>query len=464
MPLLIFSLNLQVIVFLFFIGLLLCTIFLGGTDYVQAKVCTKYQCKTPTISDPNLKIELVYQANDTQGNYKVNASQEVNLLSPVTKMAFLGNNDILLLNKNDGKVLRIVNKSLVSQPLIDLSVANKWERGLLGIATSRNHENVHVYLYYTQSKAGDGGDVCHTIFCAKPKEPIQNKLYRYDLINNKLVNPKLLFSGPKSNIASHIGGALEVGPDNNVYLIIGDFHGYQNKTTTLVQNYKNGSFPDGRAGILRFTQDGKAVEGGILGKKYPLNLYYAYGIRNGYGLAFDPVSGKLWDTENGPDRGDEINLVDPGFNSGWNRIQGIPKDQGVSISNKAALAPPKNLEDFGGKGKYSAPEFVWNSTTAAPTGIRFLNPNSLGKNYENDLFVASFDDGVIYHFDLNENRTALKLDRSNDIIAEDQDPKHLIFAQGLGKITDMQVGPDGDLYVLSRYFDKPTIFKISQIT
>ena len=458
------SIYLHGIVSLFFIGLLWCTFFVIGTDYAQAKLCTKYQCKTPTISDPNLKLDLVYQANDTQGNYKVNASQEVNLLSPVTKMAFLGKNDILLLNKNDGKVLRIVNKSLVSQPLIDLNVANKWERGLLGIATSRNQEDVHVFLYYTESKAGDGGDVCHTIFCAKPKEPIQNKLYRYDLINNKFVNPKLLFSGPKSNIASHIGGALEVGPDNNVYLIIGDFHGYQNKTTTLVQNYKNGSFPDGRAGILRLTQDGKAVGDGILGRKYPLNLYYAYGIRNGYGLAFDPVSGKLWDTENGPDRGDEINLVNPGFNSGWNRIQGIPQGQSVSSSNKTALTPPKNLVDFGGKGKYSPPKFDWNSTTVAPTALRFLNSNSLGKNYENDLFVASFNNGVIFHFDLDKDRMALKLDKPNDTLAEDQNSKHLIFAQGLGKITDMQVGPDGDLYVLSRYFNKGTIFKISQIT
>ena len=457
------NLNLNGPVFLFLMGFLLCTIFIYGTNYAQAELCTKKQCKTPSVNDPSLKLEIVYQANETQ-DYKYKGSNNVNLLSPVTKMAFLGNNDILMLNKNDGKVVRIVNKTLVSQPLIDLDVANKWERGLLGIAISRNHEKVHVFLYYTESKASDGSDMCPTIFCAKPKEPIQNKLYRYDMINNKLVNPKILFAGPKSNIASHIGGALEIGPDNNLYLIIGDFHGYQNNITTLAQNYKNGSFPDGRAGILRFTQDGKAVGEGILGKKYPLNLYYAYGIRNGYGLDFDPVSGKLWDTENGPDRADEINLVNPGFNSGWNRIQGIPKDQSVSKSDKGALTPPKNLEDFGGKGKYSAPEFVWNSTTAAPTGVRFLNSNSLGKNYENDLFVASFNNGVIYHFDLDQNRKALKLERSNSILAEDQNPKHLIFAQGLGHITDMQVGPDGDLYVLSRYFNKGTIFKISQIT
>jgi glucose/arabinose dehydrogenase len=376
-------------------------------------------------------------------------------------MAFLGNNDILMLNKNDGKVIRIVNQTLVSQPLIDLSVANKWERGLLGIATSRDHEKAHVFLYYTESKAGDGSDICITIFCAKPKEPIQNKLYRYDLINNKLVNPQLIFSGPKSNIASHIGGAVEVGRDKNVYVIIGDFHGYQNKTTTLAQNYKKGSMPDGRAGILRFNQDGRPVGDGILGKNYPLNLYYAYGIRNGYGLDFDPVSGKLWDTENGPDNGDEINLVNPGFNSGWNKIQGLLQAGNVSNNGKTGLDQPKDLVDFGGKGKYSAPEFVWNSTMA-PTALRFLNSNSLGKNYENDLFVASFNRGVIYHFDLNQDRTALILPSSDSVLAEDQDLNNLTFAQGLGKITDMQVGPDGNLYVLSRYFDKGTIFKISK--
>ena len=101
-------------------------------------------------------------------------------------------------------------------------------------------------------------------------------------------------------------------------------HGDQNEsTTTMAQNFNDGVIPDGRAGMLRFTQDGEPVGSGILGKEYPLNLYYAYGIRNSYGLDFDPVSGKIWDTENGPQSGDEINLVEPGFNSGWNKIQGL---------------------------------------------------------------------------------------------------------------------------------------------
>ena len=81
--------------------------------------------------------------------------------------------------------------------------------------------------------------------------------------------------------------------------------------------------PDGRSGILRITQDGKAVGDGILGLIDPLNIYYAYGIRNSFGIDFDPVTGNLWDTENGPEYGDEINLVKPGFNSGWMVVQGI---------------------------------------------------------------------------------------------------------------------------------------------
>jgi aldose sugar dehydrogenase len=74
--------------------------------------------------------------------------------------------------------------------------------------------------------------------------------------------------------------------------------------------------PDGRGGILRVTQDGEIVQPSILGDEHPLDMYYAYGIRNSFGIDFDPETGNLWDTENDPSFGDEINLVEPGFNSG----------------------------------------------------------------------------------------------------------------------------------------------------
>jgi len=101
---------------------------------------------------------------------------------------------------------------------------------------------------------------------------------------------------------------------------------------------------------------------GILGNSTPLRLYYAYGIRNSFGIGFDPVSGKLWESENGPEDGDEINLVEPGFNSGWQQVHGLAK------STKGFK--PSDLVDFDGKGHYRDPELVWQNT-AGPTAILF---------------------------------------------------------------------------------------------
>ncbi|MEP6576454.1 MAG: PQQ-dependent sugar dehydrogenase [Nitrososphaerota archaeon] len=61
----------------------------------------------------------------------------------------------------------------------------------------------------------------------------------------------------------------------------------------------------------------------MLGTSFSLNLYYAYGIRNSFGIDWDPVSGYLWDSENGPNFGDELNLVLPGFKSSWANVQGF---------------------------------------------------------------------------------------------------------------------------------------------
>lgn len=95
-----------------------------------------------------------------------------------------------------------------------------------------------------------------------------------------------------------------------------------------------------------------------------------------------------------------------------------------------------------------------------------MNSEQLREKYQNDLFVASFNPGEIYHFDLNANRTELMSTKPNitDIQSKKLDAEDVLFAQGLGKITDMDVGPDGNLYVLSKYLDTPTIFRISSVS
>jgi aldose sugar dehydrogenase len=347
--------------------------------------------------------------------------------------------------------------------VLDVNVANKIERGLLGIAVSKNITNgnnqpTYVFLLYTEAEV-EGSDICPVPGepCTGGDVPLGNRLYRYELIDNKLINPVLLLDLPATPSASHDGGVVKIGLDNNVYVIVGDLNYNRIESAfTLAQNAIGGPFPDGRGGILRVTQNGEVVGGiGILGDQDPLNKYYAYGIRNSFGIGFDPVTGNLWETENGQSVGDEINLVEPGFNSGHKELMGL-----ASLSN--GFDPDRDLVDFGGKGKYSDPEFEW-IDTIAPTAITFLNSDKLGKQYENDMFVGSAKD-TLYHFDMNQDRTALLLDGTSlsDKIADSEtEIEDITFGEGFGTITDIKAGPDGYLYVVTGVRDDHgTIYRI----
>jgi len=391
--------------------------------------------KLITVNDRNLRADVVFRG-----------------LSYPSNMAFLGQNDILVLEKTNGTVKRIVNGTMMKDPLLDVNVAINDERGMLGIAIAK-HKNgpTYVFLYFTETTK-DGDDA------SGGKNPLGNRLYRYELQNNKLVNAKLLLDLPAIPGPHHNAGNVLIGPDENIYVAIGDLEDHR----TQSQNIQNGSAPDGTSGILRLSQDGKVIQG-IFGDKFPLNLYYAYGIRNSFGMDFDPVTKKLWDTENGPGFGDEINLVEPGFNSGWAKVQGIWKVQNYFGGEIASLSPD-NLVNFNGTGKYSAPEFVWNQTVG-PTALKFLKSDKLGKQYENDIFVSDINNGNIYHFKLNGTRTGLLLNGSlvdkiaNTIVERNK----IVFATGFAGISDMEVGPDGYLYVLTFHKSRGTIYRIVPI-
>jgi aldose sugar dehydrogenase len=415
----------------------------------------------PTLFDNELRVEVVFKGLEFPSN-----------------IAFLGTNDILVLEKDNGTVKRIENGVISAKPLIDVNVANKkYERGLLGIAAVNGNSSkpTYIFLYYTESATNDGSDNCpRNDYCYPGNEPLGNRLYRYELDNNhnELVNPKLLLELPATPGPAHNGGVVLIGPDNNIYLVVGDILGYHNKnSSTTVQNFQNGSLPDGRAGILRITQDGKTVGDGILGKSHPLDKYYAYGIRNSFGMDFDPLTGFLWDTENGPDFGDEINLVKPGFNSGWMAVQGIWKpiklsghpSQDFALGENVMGKETVSLVNFDGKGIYAAPKFIWYTPTI-PTAIKFLNSEKLGKQYENDMFVGDMY-GNIYHFDLSKNRTELALPvvLQDKIANSFKEAEMVKFGEGFGGslrgVTDIEVGPDGHLYIVSY---EGTIYRIIQ--
>src|SRR5919206_4468725 len=178
------------------------------------------------IDDPNLKYEVVASG----------------LKSPTT-MAFLGPNDILVNEKLNGTVQRVIDGKIQPQPVLDVSVASQSERGMLGIAVAKPSDNnnlspTYVFVSYTETKV-EGSDICPNLnYCVPGHDPIGNRLYRYEFDSNtgKLVNPMLLLDLPAVPGPPHNGGKIIIGPDKNVYIGIGDVGKHRSESENSVRS------------------------------------------------------------------------------------------------------------------------------------------------------------------------------------------------------------------------------------
>lgn len=321
---------------------------------------------------------------------------------------------VLVLQKNDGVIYLIKEGVVQDTPVLDVNVSFVGERGLLGITSLDSI----IYVYFTESDR-DGGDA------------IANRIYKYDWDGSSLKNQTLVKELPTSPSAAHIGGTMVTGLDGVVYAVIGD-----TSRAGITQNYENTDLEDTGI-ILKVNFDEQVIKPSK--SDNPIEHYYAMGIRNSFGLAIDPVTGNLWDTENGPHNFDEVNLVYPKFNSGSQRVMGGP-------ATESQLA---KLSDFGSF-VYSDPEFSW-EVPVAPTGLTFVD-SPLFENYHDSLLVSSFVYGLVYDFKLNEERTEFIFEDSQlkDNIANHRDSiDNILFGSGFGGISDIKVGPDGLIYVVS---------------
>jgi len=315
--------------------------------------------------------------------------------SPTT-MVFVGDN-ILVLERYTGLVRLVRDGQLSPWPVLDVSVAKDGERGMLGITAVGNT----VYLYFTAADADAG-------------KAIENRIFKYTWNGDKLVDPVLLKTLPSDNFY-HNGGAM-TNHNGQVYAVIGD-NGNYGRLQNRDADWKNDT-----SIILRVDPPGP---------------YYAIGIRNSFGITVDPVTGNLWDTENGPDEYDEINFVPEKFNSGWIEIMG-PTDNQTKIDSL-----PK-YKDY----VYSNPEFSWKKTVA-PTAIEF-GTSELGQ--EDKIFVVDCNTGNLYRFTLNSDRTGFIFESPDlkDLVLDVGDSQdEIVLGTGFGCATDIERGPDGFLYVLS---------------
>jgi glucose/arabinose dehydrogenase len=372
----------------------------------------------PVLHDDMLALELVAEGLDLP-----------------TSMRFLDDGTILVLEKNNGQVRVVSDGKLLDEPAIDVEVATAVEQGLLGIAIWNGENDTSVFLYLTENY----------------EDKTRNVIYKYIYDKNEkiLENMTLVLELPGEPGPFHNGGKLAIGPrDGYLYAVIGDV----SSGGGILDNQIPGRPPNDKSVILRVDRDnGTPVEDNpfynYTGSMEKLHQYYAYGIRNSFGMEFDPMTGKLWMTENGDDVYDEINIVEPGFNSGWHKIMGPIVRTNMTIENDLII--------FDGA-KYGDPIFSWYAPVGV-TDIEFLNSTKLGEKYDDNVFVGDINNGNLYFFEVNGNRTGVTFHdpRLLDLVAdpvkegEDSEQSSLILGNGFGRITDIESGPDGLLYIMT---------------
>jgi glucose/arabinose dehydrogenase len=348
--------------------------------------------------------------------------------------------ELFVLEKASGRVLHARAGSLLGTAL-DLAVNSNGERGLLGIALHPQFmTNGYVYLYYTASSTPIDETATALV--------LENRVARYTWNGSALIAPVILLRfAVDPAFAFHQGGKLLFGPDRMLYGVVGD--GGRNGQ---LQNNPNGPGPDDTSVVFRIRDDGTSpTDNPFFALGGAMRKVFAYGVRNSFGLGFDPVSGALWDTENGPAHYDEVNRVARGFNSGWVQLMGPDERDPASVSD---LWLPAGAA-------YSDPIFSWLSPVAV-TAVHFVRDGTLGPVLQGDCLVGAFNTRSIYRFGLDPGRTTFTMPTPEvaDRVADSSMERDLfLWAAGFdGGIVDMNSGPDGAFYVL--VYESGTLYRI----
>jgi uncharacterized repeat protein (TIGR01451 family) len=456
------------------------------------------QVPQPVMEDPNLSVSAV-----------------VTGLNQPTGLVFLAPNDFLVLEKSTGLVKRVVNGEVQSTALA-LPVNSFSERGLLGIALHPDFPKTpFVYIRWTCRGSVDGD--------CESGDPTDEPA-AVPLLGNRV--DRFLWDGTtltfESNLirlhayqadagqplrGNHNGGKILFGPDRKLYIHFGD-----NGRRGWMQNITEGLGPDGKDDqfggpepddahltgvILRLKDDGSTPEDNpffdvVTGKgaEVDANIHkvFAYGIRNGFGFGFDPVTGQLWDSQNGDDSGSEINRFEAGSNGGWVQIMGrldrVADYKAIETSPRyfglqQVRWPPTLIADTPEEvlerlfmlpgARYVDPLLTW-KFEVAPAGFGFIQGQGLGPDYEGDIVIggatALLFDGHLFRLKLSPDRMDLDLSGVGGPVIENADKwsiqgsESLLFGKGFGVTTDILTGPNGNLFVVS--LSKGAVYEIQR--
>jgi glucose/arabinose dehydrogenase len=297
--------------------------------------------------------------------------------------------EIWYVEKESGEV-RILDPAADTDRLfVEVSGVNgEGERGMLGIALHPDYpDEPFVYVYATRSADG----------------ALRNQILRFEDDGGTATNQTVIFTSPASSSPYHNGGRILFGPDGMLYAIVGDGHD--------ASNAQDRSDND-RGKIIRIDPDGGVPSTNPFGDRI-----WAFGIRNSFGFAFDPQTGALWETENGPACNDEVNRIRRGGNYGW------------GPSESCEGASPGNTN---GDGPHPIRPKTFYETPIGITGIAFCDGCHLGAASEGAAFHGAVNDGRVSRLVLNARRTGIR----RRIVVYDHPQGTLSF----------EVGPGGSIY------------------
>ena len=414
-------------------------------------------------------------------------------LTEPTSMALIGDDDLFVTEKSTGRVIR-VRAGQAGEPILDLAVNFFDERGLLGIALHPQFaENGFVYLYWTASGQGEGdeGRLGPDTDDERALPDLGNRVDRFRWDGTALTFDRPIIAMRSNTLetdtsgrirGNHDAGPIVFGADGKLYIVNGD----QNLRGRL-QNIADGAEAtdaDLAGVVLRLNDDGSTPDdnpfvaaGSAAGGEVGENLarIWAYGVRNSFGLAIHPDTGALWQTENGDDSWDEINVLPAGANSGWIQLIGPPERMGeyrdLEVASEDGLDnpdfPPDRLAgDAAGAqaamvelpgSRYVPPVFAWKYPVAV-TAIGFVTDDAFGKSSTNTAWLGTVLTDGLYRYPLDAAGSGFDFgddqglrDKVDDNASKGDlgESAAYLVGTGFGIVTQIVRGLDDRLYVAS---------------
>ncbi|RFS19946.1 PQQ-dependent sugar dehydrogenase [Chitinophaga silvatica] len=320
----------------------------------------------------------------------------------------------LLITEKAGNLRIAAQDGKLSEPITGLpAVKLAGQGGLLGITIDTDFNNNRM-VYWTFSEERPDGNLTAV---AKGKLSADEK---------KIENAVVIYRAtPAHKSTLHYGGRILFDKTGNLFVSTGERSDLE--TRPLAQDLKAAL-----GKVLRITKDGKAAPGNPYeGKADARPEIYSYGHRNVQGLAINPATGELWETEFGPRGGDELNRIQAGKNYGWPIITYGIEYSGAKVGD--SLQVKEGLEQ---------PAYYWDPVIS-PSGITFYSGNGIAE-WKNNLFISS----------LSRTHIARIVIENNKVVGEER-----LLADEGQRFRDVTEGKDGALYAVT---DMGRLYKISK--